>query len=131
MIKSSFQILWCCMSVYLYSFFWKLQTELIQRNKNLFGENDRSNQSIALGISRLSNAKCKKAAFTIDSSGANTHGIPAHFVQDHSNPVDLVSFDINRPVEFYFNHGIALHLQISMDFFKIKKCTFFHHKLDR
>ena len=43
----------------------------------------------------LTNTECKKTAFTIDTSGANSHWIPTNFVQNHADTVNLVSFDIN------------------------------------
>ena len=46
-----------------------------------------------MSIIGLAHAEGEEGALAVDPPGADAHGVPAHLVQDHSDPVDLVGVD--------------------------------------
>ena len=46
-----------------------------------------------MSIIRLAYAEREEGSLAVDPPGADPHGVPAHLVQDHPDPVDLVSVD--------------------------------------
>ena len=46
-----------------------------------------------MSIIRLAHAEGEEGSLGVDPPSADPHGVPAHLVQHHSDPVDLVSVD--------------------------------------
>ena len=46
-----------------------------------------------MSIIGLAHTEGEEGTLCVDPPGADTHGVPAHLVQDHPDPVDLVSVD--------------------------------------
>ena len=57
------------------------------------GEYDGSYEAVSVSIIRLAHAEREEGSLAVDPPGADPHGVPAHLVQDHPDPVDLVSVD--------------------------------------
>ena len=55
------------------------------------GEDDGSDQSVSVGVVRLTDTEGEEGSLGVDPPGADPHGVPADLVEDHPYPVHLVS----------------------------------------
>jgi len=68
------------------------------------GENKRPDEPIPERIIGLTDAEREEGAFRVDPAGANTHWIPTHLVEHHSNPINFILVDLHRPIKCDFYH---------------------------
>ena len=57
-----------------------------------------------MSIIGLTHTEGEEGPLAVDPPGADAHGVPAHLVQHHPDPVDLVGVHQHRSVETYFYH---------------------------
>ena len=75
------------------------------------GEDDGSDQSVPVSVVRLTNAECEERALRVDPPSTNPHGIPAHLVENHPDPVELVGAHSDGSVETDLDHGVPVNLR--------------------
>jgi len=58
----------------------------------------------------LPNTKSEETSFAVNPAGTDAHRVPSDLVEHHADAIDLVSLDVDGPVEDNFYHGVPANL---------------------